>query len=131
MGFSAGGEVASFPSYTPGDGDISAADPVGRLSAAPSFQIMIYAGPLGIPEQIPTNAPPSFWLAANGDPQPARTLSEILPKYRAARVPIELHLYSRGGHALNMGNRSKLVTIQGWTGRLTDWLTDNVVSPTQ
>ena len=127
MGFSAGGEVASLVAYSPGDGEAKATDPIDQLSASPSFQIMIYPGPLGIPEVIRTNAPPSFWLAANDDRQPARTIAEMLPKYRAAKVPIEVHLFAKGGHAFNMGNRSKLVTVKGWTNRLADWLADNVL----
>jgi acetyl esterase/lipase len=128
MGFSAGGEVVSLTTYSPGEGDSTAVDPIDRLSATPNFQIMIYPGPLGIPEVVPPNAPPSFWLAANDDRQPARTISEILPKYRAARVPIEVHLFAQGGHAFNMGTRSKLTTIKGWPSRLADWLTDNILT---
>jgi acetyl esterase/lipase len=128
MGFSAGGEVASLVTYSPGEGDPNATDPIERLNASPNFQIMIYPGPLGIPETVPTNAPPSFWLAANDDRQPARTISEMLPKYRAAKVPIEVHLFAKGGHAFNMGTRSKLTTIKGWPSRLADWLTDNVLA---
>lgn len=131
LGFSAGGEVASFVSYDPGEGDANATDPIDRFSARPDFQIMIYPGPLGIPEKVPTNAPPSFWLAAIDDPQPTRTISEMLPKYRAAKVPIEVHLFAKGGHAFNMGDRSKFVAVKGWSNRLADWLTDNVlVAPT-
>ena len=129
MGFSAGGEVASLVSYDPGDGDANAADPIDRLSARPDFQIMIYPGPLGIPDFIPTNAPPAFWLAANDDRQPARSITEVIPKYREAKVPIEVHLFAKGGHAFNMGTRSKLATLKGWPNRLTDWLTDNVLPP--
>ena len=125
MGFSAGGEVASLVAYESGEGDAKAADPIDRLSARANFQIMIYPGPLGIPEIVPTNAPPSFWLAANDDQQPARTIAGMLPKYRAAKVPIEVHLFSHGGHAFNMGTRSKLATIKGWPQRVADWLADN------
>ena len=125
MGFSAGGEVASLVAYESGEGDAKAADPIDRLSARANFQIMIYPGPLGIPEIVPTNAPPSFWLAANDDQQPAHTIAVILPKYRAAKVPIEVHLFSHGGHAFNMGTRSKLATIAGWPQRVADWLADN------
>jgi len=125
MGFSAGGEVVSLVAYSPGEGEDDAADPIDRFDASPNFQIMIYPGPLGIPEMIPTNAPPSFWLAANDDRQPARTISEMLPKYRAAKVPIEVHLFAKGGHAFNMGTRSKLTTIKGWPSRVVEWLMDN------
>jgi acetyl esterase/lipase len=125
MGFSAGGEVASLVAYSPADGDANAIDPIDRLSARADFQIMIYPGPLGIPDAVPTNAPPAFFLAANDDQQPARTIAGILPKYRAAKIPVEVHLFSHGGHAFNMGTRSKLATIKGWPQRVVDWLADN------
>lgn len=125
MGFSAGGEVASMTVYSPTDGDPDATDPIDRLSARPDFQIMIYPGPQGIPEIIPTNAPLAFFLAANDDQQPARTIVGMLQKYRVANVPIEVHLFAHGGHAFNMGTRSKLATLQDWPHRLTDWMADN------
>jgi hypothetical protein len=34
-------------------------------------------------------------------------------------------VYSQGGHAFNMGNRSKLASVKGWPQRLADWLADN------
>ena len=61
------------------------------------------------------------------DPIFSRTIPERLPKYRAAKVPIEVHPFANGGHSLNMGNRSKLVTVKGWTNQLADWLADNVL----
>jgi len=125
MGFSAGGEVASLVTYSAGEGDSNAVDPIDRVNCLPDFQIMIYPGPLGIPEIIPTNAPPAFFLAANDDQQPARTITGLMQKYRTARVPAELHLFARGGHAFNMGNRSKLATVKGWPQRLADWMSDN------
>lgn len=132
MGFSAGGEVASMVAYSPTAGDPGATDQVDRLSCRPDFQIMIYPGPLGIPAVLPTNAPPAFFLAANDDLGPARSISDILPKYRAAGIPIEVHLYSRGGHAFNMGNRSQLATLKAWPQRLADWMADNyILDPAQ
>jgi hypothetical protein len=38
---------------------------------------------------------------------------------------VELHLYTKGDHGFNMGNRSKLQTINTWPQRMADWLTDN------
>ena len=49
-------------------------------------------------------------------------------KYRAAKVPMEVHLFAKGGHRFNMGDRSKLATVKGWTNRLADWLADNVLA---
>lgn len=128
-GFSAGGEVASLVSFHPPEPEAGAVDPIERIAARPNFQVMIYPGPLGIPEAIPPGAPPAFFLAANDDPQPARTIASLLPKYRAAGVPMEAHLFSKGGHAFNLGRRSKLVSIQSWPRRLADWLTDSGLLP--
>lgn len=111
-------------------GDASAMDPVDRLDSRPTFQIMIYPGPLGIPEVIPTNAPPVFYLTANDDRGPARLIASLLPRYREARVPIEAHIYAHGGHGFNMGNRSKLETLKSWPQRMADWMADNgILSP--
>jgi acetyl esterase/lipase len=125
MGFSAGGEVASMVAYGPTAGDTNAADSIDRMSCRPDFQIMIYPGPLGIPDVLPADAPPAFFLAANDDRGPARTISSLLPKYHAVGIPIEVHLFARGGHAFNMGYRSDLATIKGWPQRLADWMGDN------
>jgi acetyl esterase/lipase len=125
MGFSAGGEVASLVAYADGKPLPEAIDPVDRESARANFQIMIYPGPVGLPEVVPPNAPPAFFLAANDDRGPARSIASMLPKYQAARVPIEVHLFSQGGHAFNMGTRAPLASIKGWPERLSDWLLDN------
>jgi acetyl esterase/lipase len=49
----------------------------------------------------------------------------LLQAYRKAGAPIEVHLYAQGSHAFNMGNRSKLASIQGWPQRMADWMQDN------
>jgi hypothetical protein len=49
----------------------------------------------------------------------------LVDKYHAAKRPMEVHIYERGGHGFNMGGRSKLATIHTWPQRLTDWLNDN------
>ncbi len=127
MGFSAGGEVVSMVSYGPTAPDASATDPVDRVSARPDFQILVYPGPLGIPETLPANSPPAFLVATNDDECCSPPVVEILQKLRAAKVPVEVHLFARGGHAFNMGYRSDLATLKGWPQRLTDWLTDNKI----
>jgi acetyl esterase/lipase len=125
MGFSAGGEVVSMVTYSPSEGDPKAADPIDRISSRPDFQIMIYPGPLGIPDVIPKDAPPAFLLVANDDRGAAGTIATLLRKYREAGAPVDAHIYARGGHAFNMGNRSKLETLKGWPKRMGDWMDDN------
>ncbi len=127
MGFSAGGEVASMVAYPPGEGDPNAVDPIDRLNSRPDFQILIYPGPLGIPDQVPKDSPPAFLLVANDDRGASRVVASLFQKYRDAGAPVELHVYARGGHAFNMGNRSKLETLKHWPQRLAEWMNDNVI----
>lgn len=124
MGWSAGAELAAMVTYTPGSGDANAQDPVRRVSSRPDFQIIIYPGDLGIPFKVNADAPPAFFLAANDDPRPAANVLLLLEKYRAAGASAEVHLYAKGGHGFNMGNRSDLVSIRHWPQRLADWMRD-------
>lgn len=126
LGFSAGGEVVAMLVYSPTAGDTNAVDAIDRVSCRADFQISIYPGPLGVPQgEIPADAPPAFFLVANDDRSHVRPVLAQLEKYQQAKLPVEVHLYARGGHGFNMGNRSKLNSIKGWPQRLGDWLTDN------
>lgn len=125
MGFSAGGEVVDMVAFGDGKGNANAPDPIDRLNAKPKFVIQIYPGPLYIPDVIPADAPPAFLLAANDDPCCAVPVVALLQKYREAKVPIEVHIFTQGGHGFNMGNRSKLQSISTWPQRMADWLADN------
>lgn len=124
LGFSAGGEVVSLVAYASGDGDANAPDPIDRVNGKIDFQMLVYPGPLGIPDVIPANAPPAFLLVANDDFL-ASVIVKLLQKYREAKIPVETHIYARGGHAFNMGLRTKLVTLKSWPQRLADWLGDS------
>jgi acetyl esterase/lipase len=124
--------VVSWVAYGSGEGDPNAPDPVDRLNGKPSFQIMVYPGPLGIPETIPPDAPPALLVVANDDTGAARVVFNLLQKYREAKRPVEAHVYGRGGHAFNMGYRTKLSTLRGWPQRMADWLSDSgFLSPTK
>jgi acetyl esterase/lipase len=125
VGFSAGGELASLVAFNPTGGNPNAVDPIDRISCRPDFLMEIYPGSLGMPDMVPTNAPPAFFLAAGDDKGPARTIASFLEKYRKAGVPAEVHLFAKGSHAFNMGDRSTLATIKNWPQRLADWLADN------
>jgi acetyl esterase/lipase len=125
MGFSAGGEVVDMVAFDKGKGDPKAADPVDRQSSKPAFVIQIYPGPLYIPDVVPADAPPAFLLAANDDPCCSISVMQLLQRYRDAKVPVEAHLFTQGAHGFNMGQRSKLKSINTWPQRLADWLSDN------
>ena len=124
LGFSAGGEVAALLSYTPGDGDARAKDPVDRLSGHPDFQMLVYPGPLGVPTEVPHDAPPTFLIAANDDECCSPPVVSLLEKYRAAKVPVEAHILSQGNHGFNMGYRSSLKSVRAMPMLMSDWLSD-------
>ena len=119
--------------YSPGQGDPQAADPIDRLSSRPDFQVLIYPGPLGIPDVIPADAPPG--VPARGQRRSGRFPRgrQPVPKIpRAAGLPVEAHILARGGHGFNMGNRSKLESVKKWPDRLADWMTDSgILAPSK
>jgi acetyl esterase/lipase len=124
MGWSAGGEVAALVAYPPGGGDPKARDPVERANARPDFEILVYPGPLGIPEKVPADAPPLFLLGAADDEYVADVLFDLTRKYHAAGASIESHIYAQGKHGFNMGQRSPYTSIRNWPRRLAEWLED-------
>lgn len=125
VGFSAGGEVVSMLVYNPSEGDANANDPIDRLDCRVNFQVVIYPGPLGIPDKIPADAPPAFFLVSNDDRGHVEPVMRLVQKYREANRPVELHLYARGGHGFNLGGRSKLASIKTWPQRMADWMADS------
>ncbi|MEO5979417.1 MAG: alpha/beta hydrolase [Chryseolinea sp.] len=125
MGFSAGGEVVAMVAYGSGDPAADATDPIDKVNGKPDFQILIYPGPSFVPEALPKNAPPAFMLAAIDDACCAGPVITLIQKYHDAKISAEAHVYAQGDHGFNMGNRSKLTSINTWPQRLADWLLDN------
>jgi acetyl esterase/lipase len=124
VGFSAGGEVVAMTTWA-AEPAIASPDAVDQQSSHPDFNIFIYPGPIGFPKKIEASAPPSFFVAAYDDLQPAQTITELLPLFRAAGVRVEVHLFANGAHAFNMGFRSEYLSLRGWPQRAADWLLDS------
>jgi acetyl esterase/lipase len=124
MGFSAGGELAGWVAFHSATKDIKT-DKTDSLNHLPAFLILVYPGPLVVPDTIAAGAPPLFMVAANDDECCSEPVVKLLQLYRKATIKTEVHLYAQGNHAFNMGKRSKLRSINTWPQRLTDWLSDN------
>jgi acetyl esterase/lipase len=125
LGFSAGGEVASMIAYAPGAGDPAAPDPIDRENGRPDFQMLVYPGG-GVPDTVPPDAPPTFLLVANDDQYGCDKVTlQLYEKLHAAGVPVEAIFLPQGKHAFNMGDRSKLVTVNTWPQRMADWMKDS------
>ena len=124
LSFSAGGEVAALVAYTSGKGDPAEPDPVDREDGRPDFQMLVYPGPLGVPQTVPADAPPTFLVAADNDPCCSAPVVDLLEKYRAAKVPVEAHILNGGGHGFNMGYRSGLKAVRDLPRLMANWLSD-------
>ena len=124
MGFSAGGEVAGWVAYHYQESHAVKPDAVDALSARPSFQILIYPGPLAVPDAVAPTAPPTFMLVSNNDECCSEPVIKLLQMHRKAKVPVEAHIYTEGSHGFNMGKRSTFNSLKTWPDRLTDWIKD-------
>ena len=132
LGFSAGGHMVAAISvhwdrrlYAP----IDAAD---RESCRPDFAVAIYPGHLhtadnsvalnpDIASHITAQTPPTF-LLQNEDDHVDR-VEDALSYYMAlkkAGVPVEMHLYAKGGHAFGLRRTSLAVTA--WPKLVETWL---------
>lgn len=125
MGFSAGGELAAWVVFDSTSKSVLKPDDIDKEKCKADFLILVYPGPLAVPEKVGSNAPPLFMVAANDDECCSEPVVRLLQLYRMVKVPIEVHLYAQGSHAFNMGNRSALKTINTWPQRMGDWLLDN------
>jgi acetyl esterase/lipase len=124
MGFSAGGEVAGWVSYHYQESHAVKPDAIDALTARPSFQILIYPGPLAVPNEVTATAPPTFMLVSNNDECCSEPVIKLLQMHRKAKVPVEVHIYTEGAHGFNMGKRSEYKSLKSWPDRLTDWIND-------
>lgn len=130
IGFSAGGHVVAGLStnarrrYPP-------LDSADTQSSRPDFAMVMYSGhlwtgkALGLEKDIKvaTDAPPTFIVQAQDDV--IDDVRESLTYYQAlldAGVPVEMHLFARGGHAF--GLRLKDAPVSAWPRLAERWMED-------
>jgi acetyl esterase/lipase len=87
--------------------------------AKPAFIGDIY-GPLSA-VTVPADAPPLFAALAADDPLFANGGFGLIESWRAAKKPVEFHLYEQGGHGFGM--YPKTTTSTGWFNAFVSWLT--------
>lgn len=130
IGFSAGGHVVAGlsthvqRSYAP----LDAAD---TQSSRPDFAMLLYPGHLWVRKDdslekdivVDAKAPPTFIVQAADDP--TDDVRHALTYQRAlieAGVPVEMHLFARGGHAFGM--RLKDAPVSAWPSLAERWMHD-------
>ncbi len=86
--------------------------------ANPAFIGDIY-GPLGA-VKVPDNAPPLFIALAADDPFFGGAGFGLIESWKAAKRPVEFHLFEQGGHGFGM--YPKETTSTGWFEAFASWL---------
>ena len=87
--------------------------------AKPAFIANIY-GPIAS-MKVPADAPPLFVALAADDPFFANSGFGLIESWKAAKRPVEFHLYEQGGHGFGM--YPKETTSTGWFDAFANWLT--------
>ncbi|GAA0326392.1 alpha/beta hydrolase [Sphingomonas oligophenolica] len=86
--------------------------------ANPAFIGIIY-GSLA-PVTVPPNAPPLFVALAADDPLFGNAGYGLIDSWRAAKRPVEFHLFEQGGHGFGM--YPKTTTSTGWFDEFVRWM---------
>jgi len=86
--------------------------------AKPAFIGLIY-GPLAS-VTVPADAPPAFVALAADDPFFANSGFGLIESWKAAKRPVEFHLYEQGGHGFGM--YPKETTSTGWFDAFYRWI---------
>ncbi|MDB5388048.1 MAG: axeA1 4 [Planctomycetaceae bacterium] len=125
LGFSAGGELAAYAAMKHDPGQKEALDPVEQQSCRPDFQALIYPGSSGS-FTAETGMPPVFIAAGYSDrPDISEGMASLYLKYKAAKVPAELHLFANAGHGFGYRHNTKPSAAARWPERFTEWLSDS------
>jgi acetyl esterase/lipase len=124
MGFSAGGELVTLVADDPEPAADRAADPQGKVSARPDFQVLVFPGPYGQPATAIKDAPPAFLVAGSLDPCCAAPTVALYEQLRKGGIAAELHMYAGAGHAFNLDETS-LVSVLHWPDRFAEWMADS------
>jgi len=127
LGFSAGGHAAAVTSTTD-QSSYAAQDDADKLGVRPDFTVLIYPaylnaeGSMQLAPGITVNkeTPPAFIVQAMDDPIPIDGVLAYTHACHLAKVPVELHLFPKGGHGY--GLRTHEPGLQTWPDLLISWL---------
>lgn len=134
IGFSAGGHLAAAVSNNFERHTYEVTDDADTVSCRPNFAMLIYPAYLTannegerIAPDLPVSAktPPSFLVQAEDDAVHVENSLVYYLALKNAKVPAEMHLYSKGGHGY--GLRSTEATITSWPKAAEIWLRSSEV----
>lgn len=128
LGFSAGGHLTLWTSTTFDQRSYDAIDAADKESCRPDFAVMIYPGgtfekgttDLKPEIKVSKETPPSFLAMASDDPVNSENCIAIYLALKKAGVPVEMHLYTKGGHGF--GIRPTAGPAATWPARCGEWM---------
>lgn len=97
---------------------LTLATALSQPDTKPAFIASIY-GPMG-QMTVPADAPPLFDALAANDPIFGNSSFGLIDSWRAAKRPVEFHLYEQGGHGFGM--YPKETTSTGWFDAFVSWM---------
>ncbi len=131
IGFSAGGHMVADTSTHFDKRSYPPVDAADQESCRPDFAVACYPGHLWDSDEgvfklnpnvpVTTNTPPTFIVMAENDP--VDHVEQALTYYIAlkkAGVPVEMHLYTEGGHGFGLRHTKNPIT--GWPQLVETWL---------
>lgn len=128
LGFSAGGHLTVAACTNFDKRAYDAIDAVDQVSCRPDFGVSIYpggifkkgtAGELAPEIRVSKQTPPIFIAQASDDPFSDNSVYLYLA-LKQAGVPVELHMYTKGGHGFGIKQTGKPSAT--WTDRCADWM---------
>jgi acetyl esterase/lipase len=129
MGFSAGGHLAAAISNNFKSRTYPAVDNADNQSCKPDFAVLIYPAYLTredgtnkvAPElSVTAETPPTFLVQTEDDPIHVENSLFYYLALKNAKVPAEMHLFSKGGHGY--GLRHTAAPVTEWPALLDKWL---------
>jgi acetyl esterase/lipase len=130
LGFSAGAHLAANLSNNSQNRAYPRVDAADDQSCRPDFTLLIYPGllvagkdglELGPELRIGAGTPPTFIVMAADDPVRAENAFYYAIALKKAKVPVELHVYEKGGHGYGLRARQDL-PVTTWPARAEDWM---------
>jgi acetyl esterase/lipase len=125
LGFSAGGHLSARLSTNYSKRSYEPIDDLDQVACKPDFAVLVYPGYLihkDAEQELPVDAqtPPMFLTMAADDPVDADNVLKFSLVLKHAKVPVELHLYPRGGHGFGL-RRTDAACTQ-WPDRAAEWM---------
>lgn len=128
LGFSAGAHLSAALSNNFEKRTYVRVDANDDISCRPDFAVLIYPGlivprnsdKMDIEFQVTSATPPAFLIQTADDGVRVENSLAYYSALKAAKVPVEMHLYPSGGHGYGLRPSPNLVST--WPARAEEWM---------